>query len=224
MSRNTGRSYNDFFWHAGAIERLAALINATITSRGVSMQEFTRIVKKGGGKISFNTIWRLANQQVRRPSASALQALAPYLYRVKELHPDGTMDLDILRTFDGANGWLELTSWCVDAPIEKATPATSSTALADFLIQYCAQAGLTQLDFERQAEAETGLEAKRLRQIMMGGGTIYDDDLYWLSHLIRDDQGQPYPWQFWQQLKQGIEADALQNSNNHADNHADRTT
>jgi len=206
-NKATGRSYGDLYWHANAIDRLASIIRATMDYRNLSIQAFARLVKSP----AFNTIWRLSKGQVRRPSQSALKGLAPYIYRPVATNEDGTIELNPHEVFSGPNGWLELAEWACNAPVTAPAAEADGVALSEFLVQYCAEQNLTQIDFEAIAEQKTSLTGKRLREIVMGAQPIFESDLYWLSHLVLQPDGSPYSWEFWQALRSGTPAEHIQN-------------
>jgi transcriptional regulator with XRE-family HTH domain len=200
-------NYSDLTWHPNAVQKLGALISANVEFRNISMQEFAKQVRNGGAKISFNTIWRLSKgDEVTRPSARTLQRLAPHLYRATS-YQNGVVGLDSSTMYAPPSGWLDLAKWACAAPFEQMAVGETSQALADFILDYCDRAGLTHREFEAGVVKNSGLTAQRLLQIL-GGADVFDDDLYWLSHLIRDEDDHPYSWQFWQDLRRGVAADA----------------
>lgn len=199
-----GDEYDNLTWHPAARDRLGALISATISYRNISMQEYARQCQKAGAKTTFNTIWRLSKSRVMRPSKKALHAIAPHLYRPKS-YSSGVVDVDPKAMFGGATGWLELAQWATAAPMgEPDFVGGDSRALADFLIDYCDDNDLTQRNFEALAETKTGLTRDRVRQILGGESDVFESDLYWLSHIIKCEDGTPHSWEFWQDLRRGV--------------------
>ena len=203
-----GSDFGSLQWTPEAIARLGLIVTATIRHRQMSERGFASFINKNSGsKISANTINRFANGTMKYPTEKTLRTIAPYIHCVTKI--DGKIvEIDSVETYTG-NSWIDLArlaAGVIEAkPIAPKNVDANKRALADFILDYQDEHGITQRKFEELVNKETQLSIEKLREILSGVEPS-DSELWWIACVIKDENSQFYSWDFWQALKQGVPA------------------